>query len=627
MGQEMPEMFEKVGRYQLVSLLGGGGMGEVWSVVDPGLGIAKALKVLRPQLGWDDQYRNMFAREAKVAAQLGRHPGFPAIHDFDASGDLPYLVMDYIDGVNLRALCGGRRLTEGLVVHVMRALFRSLMIAHGNRRGNSEANVVHGDLKPENIMVSSHGDVFLTDFGISRVVEGRVVTSSVIGTVPYMAPETFDGVVCVQSDLFSAGLILHELLCGERVHPKRATVFEVKKAYKRGVPSLDVDVHPQLETLRQMLLQVEVDDRLPSASDALDALQRVESIDRHDELSELYLRLIGPPHTGLTQYLQAMDSQGSFLPAYFEERERERAQGPRSTVTVQGAEELESEGPGHTVAVSEEEQRALRSGNATAHAPSVEAPVPEAAIPTPSDILQASTEPVAAEFLGERPIAIVRDDGPKKSVAAIWLGLMGVLLVAMGAGAGLGYAWLRAPDAEGDTRSSSGETKSDAFEEAEVRPVSEREGTRADVSFEVDAQESPSLSEVETDTKEVSEDVSEELLGGSESDEERQQLPQPQESKERRRASTPKSKVVFYIGSDHPAAAVKVGRRLKPLADLRGEPVFEELLPPGRVTLSLCEADGVCRRYGSIRVPALEASESLFVNLRHERPQVQRRGP
>ena len=141
------------------------------------------------------------------------------------------------------------------------------------------------------------------------------------------------------------------------------------------------------------------------------------------------------------------------------------------------------------------------------------------------------------------------------------------------------------------------------------------------------AQESPSLSEVETDTKEVSEDVSEELLGGSESDEERQQLPQPQESKERRRASTPKSKVVFYIGSDHPAAAVKVGRRLKPLADLRGEPVFEELLPPGRVTLSLCEADGVCRRYGSIRVPALEASESLFVNLRHERPQVQRRGP
>lgn len=631
MGQEMPEVFEKIGRYQLVSLLGGGGMGEVWSVVDPGLGIAKALKVLRPQLGWDEQYRDMFAREAKVAAQLGRHPGFPAIHDFDASGDLPYLVMDYIDGVNLRALSGGRKLTEGLVVHVMRALFRSLMIAHGNRRGNSEANVVHGDLKPENIMVSSHGDVFLTDFGISRVVEGRVVTSSIIGTIPYMAPETFDGVVCVQSDLFAAGLILHELLSGERVHPKGATVLEVKDAYKRGVPKIDVDVHPQLETLRQMLLQLDVDERLPSASDALDALARVENIDRHDELSELYLRLIGPPHTGLTQYLQAMDSQGSFLPAYFQERER--AAGARSTVSVRGAlEGAEPEGPGHTVAVSDEELRALREGRGDGGRASSPGGLPEAVIPTPSHVLHASTEPVESESFGGADVDAV---GGTRSRAGVWLGLGGVLLVALGAGAGLGYAWLRPPaEAEGAHVRAAKEgavPRSDVHGEVGVEPnvgtveptevvvaANELEVRPLDVGGEV-----PAVTPDATPFERTDEPVEEADEG---TQERTSQEEEPSAAPARKPRQRPSNRVVFYVGANHRAAAVKVGRKKYALAELRGEPVFEALLSPGRVKLSFCDGDGACERYGVIRVPELGSTESLFVNLRSDKPRVHRRG-
>ncbi len=639
-------MFEKIGRYQLVSLLGGGGMGEVWSVVDPELGIAKALKVLRPQLGWDEQYHNMFAREAKVAAQLGRHPGFPAIHDFDASGDLPYLVMDYIDGVNLRALSGGRKLTEGLVVHVMRALFRSLMIAHGNRRGNSEANVVHGDLKPENIMVSSHGDVFLTDFGISRVVEGRVVTSSVIGTVPYMAPETFDGVVCVQSDLFAAGLILHELLSGERVHPKGVTVLEVKDAYKRGVPKLDVEVHPQLETLRQMLLQIDVDERLPSASDALDALARVENIDRHDELSELYLRLIGPPHTGLTQYLQAMDSQGSFLPAYFQERER--AMGARSTVSVRGAiDGAEPEGPGHTVAVSDEELRALREGRGRegGRSSSPES-LPEAAVPTPSHVLHASTEPVESESFGRAEVDVV---GGRRPRAGVWLGLGGVLLVAIGAGAGIGYALFR-PSAETEgvqlrTAREGATSRGDAPGEADVEPKARPVEPKEVVAVAAAANESKDRVEAELDVggevplatpeatpfEKTDEPVGEAEQGRDEQPSQQEGKPSPAEVKEPEAASrkpkqVPSNKVVFYVGANHPAAAVKVGRKKHSLTELRGEPVFEELLSPGRVNLSFCDGDGACKRYGVIRVPELGASESLFVNLRHDKPRVQRRG-
>ena len=492
-------------------------------------------------------------------------------------------------------------------------------------------------------MVSSHGDVFLTDFGISRVVEGRVVTSSIIGTVPYMAPETFDGVVCVQSDLFAAGLILHELLSGERVHPKGATVLEVKDAYKRGVPKIDVDVHPQLETLRQMLLQIDVDERLPSASDALDALARVENIDRHDELSELYLRLIGPPHTGLTQYLQAMDSQGSFLPAYFQERER--AMGARSTVSVRGAVEgAEPEGPGHTVAVSDEELRALREGRGDGGRASSPESLPEAAIPTPSHVLHASTEPVESESFGRAEVDVV---GGKRARAGVWLGLGGVLLVAIGAGAGIGYAWFR-PSAEAEgaqlrTAKEGAMSRDDAPVEVDVEPkarsvepkevaavAANESKDRAEAKLDVGGEVPLAIPEA-TPFETTDEPVGEAEQGRDEQPPQQEEEPSPAEVKEPEAASrkpkqAPSNKVVFYVGANHPAAAVKVGRKRHSLTELRGEPVFEELLSSGRVKLSFCDGDGACERYGVIRVPELGPSESLFVNLRHDKPRVQRRG-
>lgn len=620
-------MFEKIGRYQLVSLLGSGGMGEVWSVVDPGLGIAKALKVLRPSLGWDEQYRSMFAREAKVAAQLGRHPGFPAIHDFDASGDLPYLVMDYIDGVNLRALIPDGGLSQGIVVHVMRSLFRALQIAHSNRRGNSEANVVHGDLKPENIMVSSHGDVFLTDFGISRIVEGRIVTSSIIGTIPYMAPETFDGVVCVQSDLFSAGLILHELLCGERVNPKGATVLDVKKRYKQGVPSLGMEVHPELESLRQLLLQLDVDQRLPSAEYALDKLKRVDVADRCDELAGQYLRLIGPPHTGLTQYLQALDSQGSFLPGYFRSQKSVVRAGEATTSAPQRAPE-EVEGPGYTVAVSGEELRAIREGRSVDPERMAESELPEASIPTPSDVVQASTEPVGFESSGSAE--------PETGAGAgrlWWLRLGALLMASIFGGIGVGYlllggpeAFERRPDAESAGQDVQHPEKDVGGRVAREAPVlSEQEPASADeplLRLEI-----PSASLEESREEEASPAFADEPVAAEDKkkratkqgDEAAEDAPKP------RTRPAEKVKVVFYVGAGHPAEVIKVGRKKFSVSDLQGEPVFEAMLPPGRVTLAFCDQAGACRRFGSIRVPRMGSAESLFVNLRRDKPQVQRR--
>ena len=559
----MGDMFEKIGRYKLVFLIGCGGMGEVWSVVDPELGIPKAMKVLRPSLGWDDQYRALFSREADVAAQLGRHPGFPAIHDYDASGELPFLVMDYIDGVNLRALIPEGGFSEGVAVHVMRALFRALRIAHNNRRGNSQANVVHGDLKPENIMVSSHGDVFLTDFGISRFVEGTVVTASVIGTVPYMAPETFDGVVRVESDLFAAGLILHELLSGERVHRKQATVLEVKRRYRRGIPRLPRPVHPELEDLRQLLLQLDVDQRLPSAEDALDKLARVDVVDRRDELADQYLRRIGPPHTGLTQYLQALDSPGSFLPEFYRSRDT-APQPPPATVSVVGHPvPSDDEGPGHTVAVPEEELRALREGGS------------------------------APRRVGSSPQVEPKPE-PEPEPGRGWPMLVVVLLASIGSGVGFGLLWFAAapspPPASLARMALPTVPSLPSLGAQPASPPSPEPPAPLPASAPAPAPE-PKPAPRRVPTKAVA-----------------------------------KGRVVFYVGAGHAAAAVKVGRKTFTLADLHGEPSFTMSLAPGRVRLSFCDPAGDCRRYGTIRVPSLEPEESLFVNLRHPQPNPQRRG-
>ena len=84
---------------------------------------------------------------------------------------------------------------------------------------------------------------------------------------------------------------------------------------------------------------------------------------------------------------------------------------------------------------------------------------------------------------------------------------------------------------------------------------------------------------------------------------------------------------MFYVGVSHPADIVKIGRKKRVLAELRGETAFEEMLPPGRTRLSFCSHDGECERYGTINIPALELPESLFVNIRQGKPRVQRRGP
>ncbi len=201
------------GRYRLVSHIADGGMATVHLAIDERLGRRVAVKILRPDLARDAAFVLRFRREAQLAAGLS-HPNIVAIHDFEErSGEL-FLVMEYVDGRTLR----DRLTREGAMsvreaVRVFSAVLAALAAAH-------RAGLVHRDVKPENVLLRPDGTVKVTDFGLARSVTSSTRTSTtgvLLGTVSYLAPEQLDGDRADErSDVYAAGLILYELLTGQK---------------------------------------------------------------------------------------------------------------------------------------------------------------------------------------------------------------------------------------------------------------------------------------------------------------------------------------------------------------------------------------------------------------------------
>ena len=198
------------GRYRIIEKIGEGGMAQVYRAQCTLLDRTVAVKVLRPQYASDEEFVARFLREAQAAARLS-HPNVVNVYDVGKEGDTHYIVMEYVPGQTLKqVILEHAPLAVGQAVNIAEQILLALQHAHG--RG-----IIHRDVKPHNILITSEGRVKVTDFGIARAASasGLTETGIVLGSVHYFSPEQAKGqTVGIQSDLYSLGIILYEMLTG-----------------------------------------------------------------------------------------------------------------------------------------------------------------------------------------------------------------------------------------------------------------------------------------------------------------------------------------------------------------------------------------------------------------------------
>lgn len=265
-----------IGRYEVLDVLGIGGAGEIYKVFDPELGRNVALKVLRSDRRLDEFAVEAFSREARIAGGL-EHPGIVAVHE---RGTLPdgrdYFTMRLVEGATLAdLLCSTPQPEFGRRLMIVEAAAR--ILAHAHERG-----VVHGDLKPQNIMVGTRGDVQVIDWGFARIEAPSVRSASdrVAGTPAYMAPEQARGEVRAidpRTDVFALGAILFEVLTGEMLYRANSRADTLRLAARGSHADLSdrISKHrvdPELVELIARCVATQRDDRPSDAAEVANAL-------------------------------------------------------------------------------------------------------------------------------------------------------------------------------------------------------------------------------------------------------------------------------------------------------------------------------------------------------------------
>jgi predicted Ser/Thr protein kinase len=209
------EVAAKLPGYDVLGVLGRGGMGVVFKARQKALDRIVALKVLPPAMAAAPGFSERFVREAKAMARLA-HPNIVAVHEFGESGGLFYLVLEYVDGVNVREAMRTGAITPKDAIAIVPQICDALQYAH-------DRGVVHRDIKPENVLITREGRVKIADFGLAKLADrefGDVSltgASQVMGTLHYMAPEQWERPKEVdhRADIYSLGVVFYEMLTGE----------------------------------------------------------------------------------------------------------------------------------------------------------------------------------------------------------------------------------------------------------------------------------------------------------------------------------------------------------------------------------------------------------------------------
>ena len=258
-------------RYVVESLLGRGGMGNVYKARERELDRHVALKIVPEFRSADEQFIERFRREARIAARL-RHPRIVSVHEVGTMGAFPYFSMDYIEGSTLRAVVERRHVLShedavAILVEICRA------VAHAHSKG-----IIHRDLKPENVMIDTEGDVFVLDFGLARAVEeiGLTQPGMIMGTPFYMSPEQLTGEkLDERSDIYSLGLILYYCITGEDLFRAEGITAVIAKHATTRVGDLMSTQSLLPATLQDVLVSMMEEDRNLRARSAKEVLERL----------------------------------------------------------------------------------------------------------------------------------------------------------------------------------------------------------------------------------------------------------------------------------------------------------------------------------------------------------------
>jgi serine/threonine protein kinase len=273
----------KLGRYEIRSKIGEGGMGEVYVARDTELGREVAVKVLPPTHAEDEDRLRRFEQEARAASALN-HPNILSIYDIGRHEKSHYVISELLEGETLRKKISGTPLSQ------RRAIDYALQMAHGLAAAH-EKGIIHRDLKPDNIFITNDGRVKILDFGLAKLTQlesephqtqiptRRIDTDPgvVMGTAGYIAPEQLKGqIVDQRSDIFSFGAILYEMLSGRRAFQRESYAETMSAILKEDPPELydsNKTVSPALERLINHCLEKNPEARFHSARDLTFALE------------------------------------------------------------------------------------------------------------------------------------------------------------------------------------------------------------------------------------------------------------------------------------------------------------------------------------------------------------------
>jgi serine/threonine protein kinase len=279
---EDPLVGQTLGHYRIIEQIGSGGMGVVYRAHDERLDREIAIKVLRPGTLAGESSRKHFRKEALALSKLN-HPNIATIHDFDTERDVDFLVMEYIRGVTLNDKLAEASLPEKQVVALGVQLAEGLSAAH-------EHAVVHRDLKPGNLRITTDGRVKILDFGLAKLRASAVAspasetlteTYSIAGTLPYMAPEqVLGGEIDSRTDIHAAGAVLYEMATGQRAFPtadRSHLTAAILRSSPRPAGSVNPRLSPELSRIIGKCLEKEPEDRYQSARELAIDLRRLQS--------------------------------------------------------------------------------------------------------------------------------------------------------------------------------------------------------------------------------------------------------------------------------------------------------------------------------------------------------------